>query len=280
MRRFWVFLALATAALAAGMLLTLRTDVGATPAHYDAAFALLLGGAAASWPWFARRRLTTLLLAYSGAVATATGFAMLYTRDFPYKDWVTWWHSVTSFAFLLAFLAHWALNSARLVRFLRHLAARPTGALLGATWAALLGGLAWAWSPAGRGRFVRDDYLYVSTWAVFLGVALAYLPWLLTRLPSWRRRAARARETLRGTVDASLFLACWGSLVTGFALLYFAPALAAAGLKYASKWSHTATSVALLALVAFHAGYNARALRGHAKRFDQDLGGPSAPREP
>lgn len=289
MRRFWGFLASATAALLAGMALTLGTGLGFPLAHYDAGFALLLGGAAASWRFLARRRIATTLLAYTGLVATVTGFAMLYTRQFPYKEWLTWWHSVTSFAFLLAFLAHWFLNHARLMRFTRSLARRlAAGAPLAGAWVAILAGLVWTASPAGRALFHAGNYIRLATWAVFLGTGFAYGLWLTFRHPALQARLARApvRDAARGAIDTSLFLMCWGSLLTGFLLLYFNDPLVGAGFKYVSKWWHSATSVGLLALLALHIGFNARFMRAHARRLDAELAaprkvpeGPVAPRE-
>lgn len=277
MRRFWALLAFLTALLAAGLWITSRTSVGATLAHYNLSFALLVLAAAPAWPWLRRRRVATLAMAYMGIVATITGFAMLYTRQFPLKEWITWWHSVTSFAFMLAFLVHWFLNNARLVDFTKRTLRRASAAApaIGA-WLGIAGAFWLTWSPAGRDLFTRENYLHLATWAVFIGIALTWGIWLAFRHPRLRERLSRApsRRRSRALVDTSLFLACWASLLTGFVLLYFAGWFDANGFKYVSKWWHTATSVALLGLVALHIGFNARLLAAHARRVDREVGSP------
>ncbi|HWH09277.1 MAG TPA: hypothetical protein VNX21_08760 [Candidatus Thermoplasmatota archaeon] len=285
MRRFWGGTAGILLALAAAMALTLPLPLGARLLDYNLAFLALAAGAAGAWPLLARRRFATMAMALAGAAATLTGFAMLYTKQFSYKDWLTWWHGVTSVAFTLAFLAHWLHNNPRLVGFARRLLAgdRAYGWPLAAAWLAVAGAFAWTWlSPEARARFTDANYLYLSSWAVFLGVAFAYGLWLAFRAPALRRRLARpaARNRARGLVDASLFLANWGALLTGFALLYFATPLRAGDLKYVSKWWHTATSVALLALLALHVGFNARLLAAHARRLDGAAPPPAGDAEP
>lgn len=276
MRRFWWLQALLVLVLLGGMGGTLTTGIGASLADYNVAFAVLLGAAAVSWPFLRRRRVATIAMALTGVFAVASGFAMLYTKQFPFKDWVTWWHSVTSFAFTLAFLVHWWRNHGRLMGLTRRALDRWRAALpLVAAWAAVALAFALTWAPAGRGLFTRDNYLHLSSWAVFGGVALAYGAWLVFRLPGPRAVLARGafRHRVRGAVDGSLFLACWLSLLTGFALVYFADFLRGGDLKYVSKWWHTATSVALLAVLALHIGFNARLLAAHARRVDGELGG-------
>lgn len=267
-------LGLASAALAAGMLATAYTSVGFALSHYNVAFLALTAVGAALWARLKRRRVASIGMAYTGVLATATGFVMLYTRQFPLKEWITWWHSVTSFAFLAFFLAHWALNNVRLVDFTKRLLAQTRAAApVALAWAGVLVAFAWTWSPAGRGLFTRENYLHLATWAVFVGIGLTYGVWLVFRHKAMRARLARdpTRRSARGLVDTSLFLACWASLLTGFLLVYFAPFFDANGLKYVSKWWHTATSVALLAIVALHIGFNARLVAAHAKRLDREL---------
>lgn len=282
MRRYWGGTAVVLVALAAAMAATLRTPVGNALWHYNAAFLATAAGGAAAWPLLRHRRFATMTMAYAGAAATATGFAMLYTKDFPHKDWVTWWHSVTSVAFLAAFLAHWLHNHPRLWDFARRLAGRERayGALAALAWLGAAAAFAWTWLAPVRASFTRENYLYLSTWAVFVGIAFTYGLWLASRVPAMRRRLADAshRNRARALVDWSLFAANWGALLTGFALLYFADALRGGDLKYVSKWWHTATSVALLAFLALHVGFNARLLAAHARRLDGATGARSARR--
>lgn len=272
MRRFFAWLGGTVALLVLAMAATLPTRLGFDLWHYNAALALALAAALLAWPLLRARRFATMTMAFTGTAATATGFAMLYTKDFAYKEWLTWWHSVTSFGFTLAFLAHWLHNHPRLWSFTKRLAARDRGAgwPLAAAWLGVALAAAWTWSPAMSRRFTRDNYLYLSSWAVFVGVACTYGVWLAFRWPALRDRLARSatRNRARALVDASLFLSNWGALLTGFALLYFAVPLRSGDLKYVSKWWHTATSVAFLSLVALHAGFNARLLAAHARRLD------------
>ncbi|HEX2022815.1 MAG TPA: hypothetical protein VHH36_08870 [Candidatus Thermoplasmatota archaeon] len=271
MRRFWLALAAILSALGLAMAATIPTRLGFGLVEYNVAFLLSVLAVAASWPWWRQRRFATLSMAVSGAVATATGAAMLYTKDFPYKEWITWWHSWTSFVFALAFLVHWLHNHPRLWGFAKRLFAgeRRAGVPLALAWIGLGAFFVWTGLPGVREGFTRENYLHLASWAVLGGAALAYGAWLLFRLPAMRARLADVapRNRLRALVDASLFLANWGALLTGFALLYFADFLRSGDLKYASKWWHTATSALLLALVAIHVGFNARVLAAHARRY-------------
>lgn len=273
MRRF-VALALgilvATIALLA---LTLPTTLGAPLWHHTLALLVVAALALPLWPLLGRRRVVTLAMLYVGLLATATGFVMLYTRDFPRKEWITWWHTATSFAFTGLFLAHWAHNQPRLGGFVRRLARRASGRLAAGAWsvALVLGALSWA--PSARAAFTREGYLPLASWTVLVGVALPYGLWLVFRAPSLRARLAEpdARNHARGLVDTSLWLACWLMLLTGFLILYFEGALRDAGARYLGKWWHTATSVVFLAAFALHAGFNARLVGAHARRLDAEM---------
>lgn len=275
MRRFWGWTLALALSLALALVATLRAPLGLARWHYDASFLVALAAAALAWRPLARRRVATLAMAATGIVATASGFAMLYTKDFPHKEWITWWHSFTSFALLLAFLVHWLHNHPRLWDFTKRLFSRGVvaGAAAACAWIGLLALGAWTWSADVAPRFTRENYLYLSSWAVLAGVALAYGAWLLYRLPALRRRLAQTahRNQTRALVDTSLFLAHWAALTTGFALLYFAAPLRDGPLKYVSKWWHTATSVLFLALVTLHVAFNARVLAAHARRVDDEL---------
>lgn len=273
MRRFWLVSGGATLGVALAMLATLPTRLGFELWHYNASFAALGVASLVLLPLWRVRRFATLVLAGSGIVATATGAVMLYTADLPAKEWVTWWHCVTSVVFMVAFLAHWANNSARLNGFATRLfqEERAWGFALTGAWVGILGFGAWTGLDGVRDLFTRENYLFLSSVAVFAGVALTYALWLAHRAPPLRAGLARTRERnrARAAVDVSLFLANWGALLTGFALLYFADFLRGGDFKYVSKWWHTATSVALLAFVTLHIGFNARLLREHARRYDR-----------
>lgn len=275
MRAFWGWTLALALAVGVAMAATIPTRLGFSMWHYNASFVAALVVAALAWPLLKRRRVATLGMAASGTHAVATGFAMLYTRDFPYKEWITWWHSFSSFVLVLAFLAHWYNNNERLVGFTRRILAqeRAPGYAASIAWVGILGVGAWTWLTDVRDAFTSGNYQYLASWAVLGGVALAYGVWLVYRLPAMRARLARTahRNRARALVDTSLFIAHWGAIVTGFALVWFAGPLRAGPLKYVSKWWHTATSVAFLALVALHVGFNARLLAAHARRLDDEL---------
>jgi hypothetical protein len=275
LRRFWSWAAAGALAIGLALAATVLTPLGFAMWHYNASFVAALVAAVAAWPWLRARRVATLTMAFTGIVATVTGFVMLYSKDLPYKEWVTWWHSFTSFALALAFLVHWLNNRQRLWEFTQRLATsdRAPGAALAGAWLAVGLGAGWTWLTDVRVRFTSENYLYLAGWAVLGAVALAYGTWLLYRLPAMRARLAvtRHRNLARAAVDVSLFLAHWGAIVTGLALVWFAAPLRAGPLKYVSKWWHTATSVAFLALLVLHIGFNARLLAAHARRVDAEL---------
>lgn len=275
MRRFWGWTTGLVAALLAAMVASLPTNLGFSLWHYNASFVAAALAALVAWRLLRRRRVATLTMALSGSVATITGFVMLYSKDLPAKEWVTWWHSFTSFALLLTFLVHWIHNNARLTGFTRRLLTRERAAgytVLGA-WVGIALAGAWTWLTDARGLFTRENYLLVSSWTVLMGVSFSYGLWLAFRAPPLRRRLAHpdARNSARSLVDTSLFLSTWGSMLTGLALLWFAAYLRGGNLKYVSKWWHTSTSVAFVALVALHVGFNARLLAAHARRLDAEL---------
>jgi hypothetical protein len=268
-------MALLTGLLGAAMVLTLGTRIGVPMWHYHVSLLGVFVAAAVGWPFLKRRRVATIAMLYTGVPAVATGFVMLYTREFGYKEWITWWHCVTSFALMVAFLAHWLHNHPRLWGFTRRLFTkrRIPGLVLGATWAGVFLAALLTWGSEASDAIHRENYRFLASWAILVGVGGSYGAWLLYRFPAMRARLARAehRNRARALIDTSLFLAHWGAIVTGFVLLYAPLWLEMNGIRYVGKWWHTATSVAFLALVTLHVGFNARLLAAHARRMDQDL---------
>lgn len=255
-------------ALAALLAATYATSVGHARWHDDVAYAALALATVAAWPLLRRRRLTTLLLASSGAWSAWTGLWLIYVTPWVgHGRWMTWWHGVTSVAFTLAFLAHWARNNPRLATLARRLAARRVA--LAATLAAwsLLALLALAsWRTPLAVLFTDTYFAHVSTLA--LGLAAVVVIYGGLALTSRRVRPLLARpehrNPLRGAIDASLLAAVWLVALTGFPLLYLVrPLRAADAYWFVASW-HVVTSAFLLALVAFHAGLNARPLAAHA----------------
>lgn len=277
MRRFWALTLVLLLAAVLAMAATVATPLGTPLWHYNVSLVALALLALPALPLLKRRRVATLAMGYTGLLATVTGFVMLYTKQLPNKEWMTWWHSVTSFAFLGFFLIHWWNNQPRLANFTRRLAnARPQGPAAATAWTAgILLGITTA-TPDGRALFTTHNYLLLSTWVVWITIALTWGAWLWYRreAPHARLQQPRHRATARALVDTSLFLVCWLSILTGFLLLYLKPWLLDNGFKYASKWWHSATSILLLGLLALHIGFNARLLRAHANRVDGEMAGP------
>lgn len=275
MRRFWTWTAAVALVTAVAMAATLAVPFfGVALWHANLGIAAVCVAGGLAWQALRPRRVATLTMAVTGTLATVTGFVMLLTIQFPWKEWITWWHVVTSVAFAFAFLVHWTNNHPRLLDLTRKLFDPPApGILAGVAWAGLFALGAWTATPAVRGWFTGDNYLNVSWWTIVVGIVGAYGLWWAFRLPGLRRRLSTTatRNRARGLVDSGLFLANWAALLTGFALLYLADPLRSGPLKYVSKWWHTATSVFLLALLALHVGFNARVLVRHAKKVDDDL---------
>lgn len=239
-------------------------------ADQSVAYTALGVAALAGWRLLRRRRVATLLMASFGAWSLLTGLWLVYvTSGFGPGRAMAWWHGVTSVAFLLAFLAHWARNNARLLglaaRLRRGRAALP---LLAASWAglALLGVASWR-TPL---RDVFSDGLFVelSTLAFVLTlVALLHAALVLTgRAMRARLDEPAFRNRLRGGLDLSLLAMTWLAALSGFPLLYFSRALRAADAYWWLASWHVVASALLVGLVLAHASFNARPLRAHVMR--------------
>lgn len=265
------------AALVAGNLalagLVLATQDAApdmTHAHHTLAYALLGVATLAAWPLLRRRRLTTLLLASFGAWSLLTGLWLVYvTPGFGRGRWMGGWHGVTSVAFLLAFLAHWARNNARLVGLAKRLAARPAPLLaFGAAWGlvALLG-LA-SWRTGLRELFSDRFFVELSTLSFVLTlVLLVHAALVLTgRRMRERMDEPAFRNGLRGALDVSLLAMTWLAALSGFPLLYLSRDLRAAEAYWWLAAWHVVASALLVGLALAHASLNARPLRAHVTR--------------
>lgn len=237
--------------------------------HDEAAYLALMVAAAACWPLLRHRRPTTLVLASAAAWSTLTGlFAYVLSPRLPNGRWMLWWHAVTSAAFLLAFLVHWARNHPRLV-VLAGRASRVarTAAPLAILWlaVALLAGTTLARAQAGA--FVEDDHRALSNAALLLAVAFGALGAVAVAFArrSRRRVEGPAPHARRGAVDVSLLAAMWATTMTGVVLLYAARDLRAAGMLWWTTSWHVVSSALLVALALGHATLNARPLKGHAR---------------
>lgn len=215
--------------------------------------------AVALLPLWRRRRFTTLVLASAGSWSMLTGIFLVYASPrLPGGRWMTWWHEMTSVAFALAFLAHWARNNPRLLSLARRMAERRAVLLaFAAAWSALA--LFAGASVLARSTFIERDH---DLWAdLALGASA-----LLALGALFAGRAAEAwRNPARGAVDASLLALMWLATLTGFALQYLSgPLRAQGGFWLATAW-HVGLSGLLLALLFAHAAFNARPLASHAR---------------
>lgn len=252
------------AAVALGVLATTRERLpDATLAYVALALA-----AAFAWPRLRRRRLTTLLLASAGAWSTFTGILLVYVVPALPQGGraLRWWHAVTSTAMLLAFLAHWARNSTRLVGLAQKLrSSQALFAITLAAWGALALAALSSLRPPARALF--DDGTLGLLTAGALGLAGAGVLYgaAYATSPGGGPRIARARDRIRGAVDASLLAAMWLATLTGFPLQYLARPLRAADAYWLLTGWHVLASVLLLGLVAGHVAFNRKPLAAHAR---------------
>lgn len=262
-------LILGNAAVLAAIALTYRGDLGRARWHDEAAYAAILLAALAAWPLLRHRRPTTLLLASGAAWSALTGvFAYELSPRLPNGRWMLWWHAVTSAAFLLAFLLHWARNHPRLATLAGRAARRArTLAPWALGWLAILSLAAVTFVHARAGSFVESDHRALSDRALLAlagGASAAALG-----LAVVRRRRLRLegdpRHARRGAVDASLLAAMWAATATGVVLLYASRDLRSAGMLWWTTAWHVLASVLLVALALGHAVLNARPLAGHAR---------------
>lgn len=250
------------------IIMTRGSEVGRAWWHDEAAYALLLLTAVAALPLLRHRRPTTLVLASAGAWSTLTGvFVYFVSPRMPAGRWMIWWHAVTSAAFFLAFLAHWARNQPRLATLARKAirSRAAVSALLLVTVLVLAGAVAMA-ARAARRDFVEDDHGRVANLSFLALPALAALG--LAFASGLRRRAAldpQARHRARAGVDVALLVAMWLATLTGVVLLYATRWLRTAEVYWLTVAWHVVVSILLVAIVAAHAAFNARPLASHAK---------------
>lgn len=273
---FRVILAATNVALVAAMALTFDAAHGWSRRHDDVAYLAVAALGVLAWPLLRRRRVASWLLATLGAWSLATGLVLVYVTPYVgHARWMRWWHGVTSAAFAVAFVAHWARNNPRLVGLAKRLVASPRAALaLTVAWGTLVAfGAATFWTPLGD-AFTDAQFPTLSTMALlaFGGLGLQWAFWA-PRSPRFRERLRddAFRNRVRGVVDASLLPAMWLATLTGFTLIYLTRPLRAADAYWLGAWWHVATSALLVGLVAVHLSFNARVLVAHARRIDSDV---------
>lgn len=258
---------------------TLAWSIGVGMAEYNLSFVFLTVLGVATWPLLLRRRVASLGLAVMGLAAILTGFWLLYWKDDlkagGLKDFAKFWHSVTSYAMLPFFAAHFTRNWPRFNDLSGRVGAWrvAVGAYAGG-WVGLLAFGAASWTPAWKVRFTEENYLGWVAWTWLAVVAAVYLAWLGARLAQRLRPGLRevlTRTRRRGLVDLTLLVSFLLAMATGFLLLYMKEFLHGNGFKYVSKYWHTSTSIVFVAAVALHVGANVVALRAHARRAREDL---------
>ena len=232
------------------------------------AYALLGLATAIAWPLLRRRKLTTLLLASTGAWTMLTGFLLVYLAPgLPQGGGARrWWHAVTGIGMLLAFLAHWARNARRLRDLLRKLLARRA-LLAGATggWILLVLLAIASWRPPLRALFDDTGLFALTTGSTVVAATVVLYAGAYATTPG-RRRTTDGRDRARGAVDVSLLGAMWLATLTAFPIQYATRSLRAVDAYWFLVGWHVVVSVILVALVAFHIGFNARPLASHALR--------------
>lgn len=273
--------AAAFAATALAVWATLAFSIGVGMLEYNLSFLLLSVLGVACWPLLLRRRVASLGLAVAGTAAILTGFWLLYWKEdlkaSGLKDFAKFWHSVTSYALIPFFAAHFVRNWPRLKDLSSRVGAWrvATGAYAGG-WVGLLVFGVVSWTPDWRARFTEENYIWTVQWSWLVVIALAYGAWLGGRALVRMRpdlRAVLTRNRRRGLVDLTLFATFVLAMATGFALLYMKDFLHGNGYKYVSKFWHSATSVAFTAAVVLHVGANVWALVAHARRARRELDG-------
>lgn len=256
-------LAWGNAALAAFLLASFASQLGAARWQADAAYAALAVVTAVAWPRLRRRRLTTLLMASAGAWSTLTGLFLVYvTPALGHGRWMRWWHGATSAVFLLAFLAHWARNQPRLAQLAGALARRRrlAGTVVGA-WAALVLLVPLSWTTSLGAAF--DDLVFRELTTASLVLAAAVLA-VAAIVRSERDLAQRERNATRGGLDLSLLVTTWLVAITGFALQYASRVLRDADAYWHFAGWHVVLSAVLVGAALAHATFNRRPLRAHA----------------
>lgn len=285
MRRSVLWGGVAFLAAALLVLLTLRHGIGVGMAEYNLTFLGLTVAGVAAWPLLLRRRVASLGLATMGTAAILTGFWLLYWKDElkadGLKDFAKFWHSVTSYALIPFFAAHFARNSPRFGDLTRGVTVRrvAAGAYAGG-WAGLLTFGVVSWFPAWRIRFTDENYLLWAAWTWLVVIALVYFAWLGAKLAVRLRPRLAAfftRALRRGLVDVTLLASFVLAMGTGFVLLYMKAFLHGNGYKYVSKYWHTSTSIVFTVAVVLHVGANIMALRAHARRVSRELDAPPTP---
>lgn len=237
--------------------------------HHLASLAVVLAAAVACRRLWASRRFLGLGALATAALATVSGFYLLYWKEGirvdGYQDWGVFWHVAWSWAAAVFFWQHTWVNRVAYGHFCR----RSLRGVVPAT--AHLGSYALATAAfvvtagAGKAWFDRETYIPISLWIWLIVVAAAYAVWLLR--PAWGAPGKPSRAGL----DLALVPVSAVAILSGLPLLLVGGALDAAGLQYASKFWHVGPSILFSVLVFAHSAL----LWGAVRRYWQRAGQPS-----
>lgn len=203
------------------------------------------------------RRHMALSVALWTTLAIVSGFLILYLKQdlkaTGYKDWAKFWHIAWSWLALWAFAGHTWINRKPLMRSLRGLHARFTGAIgYSGVLVLILAAIPLTWSSWGADALQEPQYIPLTLWTWLAVLVGGYGAWLIFYV---RRRGGRTPDALKRPavqrfVDGWLLPMTILANISGFPLLYFGTKHTA--LKYVAKYWHTWPSIVMTVLVFAH----------------------------
>lgn len=239
--------------------------LGARTWHHVASLGgVLLLAAVIHRPLARSRRFLAVGVLATTSLAAVSGFYLLYWKEGiradGYQDWGVFWHVLWSWMAAVFFVQHTWINRVAFGAFFRRSLVRagPATAHMGA-YALSVGALAVTWSPSGRVWFDGGNYvpLTLYTWAAVL--VPAYAMWLALRR-RWEH------WPVRRALDLALVPLAGLAVATGFPLVFDGP-FDAAGLKYASKYWHVASSILFSVVVFIHSVQAWAGMRAHWRNY-------------
>ncbi|HET6398566.1 MAG TPA: hypothetical protein VFH47_03330 [Candidatus Thermoplasmatota archaeon] len=230
--------------------------------HHLASLGAVLAAAACMPRAMSSRRFLGIGVLATSALATVSGFYLLYWKEGiradGYQDWGVFWHVAWSWAAAVFFWQHTWVNRVAFAHFLRRSLRQAYPAVLHVSaYAVSIGALAWTIGP-GQDRFTNENYIPLSYWTWLAVTAVAYAAWWALRS---RGRAVQLRA--RAAVDLALVPVAAAVVVSGIPLLWFDPQMEVLGLKYASKYWHVGPSVLFAVLAFTHSAQLWPIVRGH-----------------
>lgn len=258
MRRWpWVAVVVQAGLLAATWFLPV---LGSALWHHLASLGVVLGATMAARRWLDSRAVLAIGVLITSVLAAVSGFLLLYLKEWirpaGIQDQLVWWHVLWSWAAAVFFFQHTWINRVQFLHFFgQSLRRAGPGVVHVGAYILSLAFLVISWT-VGKSWFTAGNYIasgYV-TWLAFL------VPAAIISLP---RRDLAGGWKWRRMVDLGLVPAATLATLSGIPLVFFGDAVDAAGLKYASKYWHTAPSILFTILVWTHSVQVWRLVRGH-----------------